>query len=209
MGLSMTFNELQKTWQEDASSSKLTIDSDLLLREVKRNKEQFESTIFWRDVREAGGSFVLAVFFLYQGVKLNLWSLYLPALACIFVGVFMVIDRVIQKKKLPKPSDPLAGCIKISLAQVKHQIWLLRNVLWWYLLPFTIGISLFWGHVGWKVRSGNPIGLIFIGGCFVSLIILYTGVYYLNQYGVRKELIPRKQELESLLKNLSNDNKVT
>jgi hypothetical protein len=209
MGLSMTFNELQKTWQKDTSSSKLTIDSDLLLREVKRNKEHFESTIFWRDVREAGGSFVLAVFFLYQGMKFNLWSLYLPALACIFVGVFMVIDRVIQKKKPPKPSDSLAGCIKISLAQVEHQIWLLRNVLWWYLLPFAIGIALFWGHVGWRVRNDSGAGLIFIGGCFVGLIILYTGVYYLNQYAVRKGLMPRKQELESLLKNLSNDNKVT
>jgi hypothetical protein len=205
----MTFNELQKTWQKDAGISKLTIDPDLLLQEIKRNKEHFESTVFWRDVREVGVSFVLAVFFLYQGAKLNLWSLYLPALACIFVGVFMIVDRVIQRGKLPKPSDSLAGCIKISLAHVEHQIWLLRNVFWWYLLPFAIGISLFWGHGGWKARSGNPIGLIFIGGCFVGLIILCTGVYYLNQYAVRKELVPRKQELESLLKNLSNDNKVT
>ncbi len=205
----MTFNELQKTWQKDTSSSKLTIDSDMLLREVKRNKEHFESTIFWRDVREAGGSFVLAVFLLYQGMKSNLWSLYLPALACIFVGVFMVIDRVIQKKKPPKPSDSLAGCIKISLAQVEHQIWLLRNVLWWYLLPFAIGISLFWGHIGWQVRNNNRTGLIFIGGCFVGLIILYTGIYYLNQYAVRKELVPRKRELESLLNNLTDDSRIT
>ncbi len=205
----MTFNELQKTWRKDAGISKLTIDSDSLLREVKRNKEHFESTIFWRDVRETGGSFVVAVFFLYQGAKFNLWSLYIPALACVFVGVFMVIDRVIQKGRLPKPNDPLAGCIKISLAQVKHQIWLLKNIIWWYLLPFTVGISLFWGYEGWKARSNNPIGLIFIGGCFVGLIIIYTGVYCLNQYAVRKELLPRKQELESLLKMLTNDSKMT
>ena len=204
----MTFNELQKTWQKDTSISKLTIDSDLLLREVKRNKKHFESIIFWRDFREVGVSFILAVFFGYQGMKSNLWSLYLPALACIFIGVFMVIDRVIQKKKTPKPSDPLAGCIKISLAQVKHQIWLLRNVLWWYLLPFAIGITLFWGHIGWQVRNENRAGLIFIGGCFVGLIVLCTFVYYLNQYVVRKGLMPRRQELESLLDNLGSDNKV-
>ncbi len=205
----MTFNELQKTWQKDTSSSKLTIDSDLLLREVKRNKKHFESTIFWRDVREAGGSFVLAVFFLYQSMKLNLWSLYFPALACILVGVFMIVDRVIQKGKLPKSSDSLANCIKISLVQVEHQIWLLRNVLWWYLLPFAIGIALFWGHGGWRIRNDSRIGLIFIGGCFIGLIILCTGIYYLNQYAVRKELVPRKQELESLLNSLTNDGRTT
>jgi hypothetical protein len=201
----MTFNELQKTWQKNTSCSKLTIDPDLLLREVKRNKKHFESTIFWRDVREVGVSFVLAVFFLYQGAKLNLWSLFLPALACIFVGVFMVVDRVIQKKKPPKPGDSLAGYIKISLAQVEHQIWLLRNVLWWYLLPFAIGVALFWGHVGWQVRNNSRVGLIFIGGCFVGLIIISAGVYYLNQYAVRKELVPRKQELESLLNSLADN----
>lgn len=204
----MTFNELQKTWQKDTARSKLTIDSDTLLVEVRRNKKCFESAVFWRDVREVGVSFVVAVFLLYQSVKLNLWSLYLPVLACIFVGFFMVIDRVVQKKKLPKLSDPLAGCIKISLIQVEHQIWLLKNIFWWYLLPFIIGISLFWGHGGWKARS-NPTALIFIGGCFVGLIVIFTGVYYLNQYAVRKELLPRKQELESLLNNLTNDSKIT
>jgi len=204
----MTFNELQKNyWQKDAAAAKLAIDSDMLIREVRRNKEAFESSIFWRDFREAGGSLVIAVFFLYQGMKFNLWSLYLPALAGIFVGVFMIVDRVIQKKKLPKPSDSLAGCIRISLAQVEHQIWLLRNVLWWYLLPFAIGIALFWGHIAWQVRNDSGTGLMFIGGCFVGLIFLYTGIYYLNQYAVRKGLIPRKEELEAMLKSITNDNK--
>jgi hypothetical protein len=209
MGLSMTFNELQKTWQEDTGNQKLTVDSNLLLREVKRNKKHFESTIFRRDVREVGVSFILAIFFLYLGMKSNLWSLYILALACIFVAVFMVIDRVIQKKKLPKPSDSLADCIKISLTQIEHQIWLLRNVFWSYLLPFAVGISLFWGHVAWKIRNDSLTGLIFIGGCFVGLIILYADIYYLNQCAVRKELMPRKQDLESLLNSLTNNCKVT
>jgi hypothetical protein len=204
----MTFNELQKTWQKDAGISKLTVDSNVLLREVKRNKEQFASTVFWRDVREVGGCFVIAIFLLYIGMKSNVWSLYLPALAGIFAGVFMVIDRVIQKKKLPRPSDSLTGCIKISLAQVEHQIWLLRNIFWWYLLPFAIGISLFWGHVGWRIRNDSGAGLIFIGGCFVGLVILYADIYYLNQCAVRKGLMPRKQELELLLKMLTNDSKM-
>ncbi len=71
-------------------------------------------------------------------------------------------------------------------------------------LPFAIGIALFWGHVGWRVRNDNGSGLIFIGGCFIGLIIVYTGIYYLNQYVVRKGLMPRKQELESLLNSLVN-----
>ena len=108
---------------------------------------------------------------------------------------------------MPKHSDPLAHCIKVSLAQVEHQIWLLRNVLWWYLLPFTVGIALFWSHVAWQARD-NVAGLKFIGLCFAGLFVLYTGIYYLNQYAVRKGLIPRRRELESLLKNLTNNDKI-
>lgn len=201
----MNFDELQKKWQSQQGGFKLRIGADVLLKEVQRNKENFESSIFWRDVREAGVALVMAVFFLYQGIKGNSWSLCLPGLACIFVGVFMIADRIIQKKKQPKPGDSLTGCIEISSAQVEHQIWLLKNVLWWYLLPFAIGIALFWGHVAWQVRNDPGTGLLFIGECFVGLSVLYTGIYYLNQWAVRKYLIPRKQELEKLLASLENN----
>jgi len=201
----MNFDELQKKWQSQQGGFKLHIDADVLLKEVQRNKESFESSTFWRDVREAGGSLVLAPVFSYFAIKSNSWSLHFPALACIFVAAFMVIDRIIQKRKLPKPSDTLTGCIEISLVQVEHQIWLLKNVLWWYLLPFAIGISVFWGDAAWQVRNDTGTGLRFIGECFAGLIILYTGIYYLNQRAVRKYLIPRKQELEELLASLENN----
>ena len=179
----MNFDELQKKWQSQQGGFKLRIDADVLLKEVQRNKESFESSIFWRDVREAGGSLVMAVFFLYQGIKGNSWSLCLPGLACIFVGVFMIADRIIQKKKQPKPGDSLTDCIEISLAQVQHQIWLLKNVLWWYLLPFGIGIAVFGGDVAWQVRNDSGTGLRFIGwgrvGCSGSKVahVFFVGCF--------------------------------
>ena len=200
----MNFDELQKQWQSQSGGFKLRINADILLKEVQRNKENFESSIFWRDVREAGGSIVMAPVISYLALRYNLPMLHFLALACIFVAAFIIIDRIIQKKKFPRPNESLAGCVAISLAQMQHQIWLIKNVFWWYLLPFVIGISLFWGDVAWQMH--NWAGLTFIGGCFVGLFILYTGVYYLNQYAVRKVLIPRKQELEELLKSIKDNN---
>jgi len=202
----MNFDELQKKWQSQPSGFKLRIDADAFLKEVQRNKESFESSIFWRDVREAGGSLVLSVFFFHQSIKLSSWSLSLPGAACVFVGVFMIVDRLIQKKKYPKANDSLVNCIEISSAQVQHQIWLLKNVFWWYLLPFALGIAIFWVDVAWRVRNAPGTGVRSIAGWFVGLIVLYTGIYYLNQWTVRKYLIPRKQELEQLRNSLQNDN---
>jgi hypothetical protein len=205
----MTFDELQKNyWQKDAAGSKLTIDSDLLLREVKRNKESFESTIFWRDVREAVAGLGVSAFFLYFWIRHGVWELLLLALLVTGVIVFLLGGRIIQRRKKPKMAETLSCCVWSSLTQVNHQIWLLKNVFWWYLLPPAIGIAIFVGRVAWAARSDRRV-LIFLFTYSVFCLFLYVGIYLLNQYAVRKELVPRKQELESLLKNLSNDNKVT
>jgi len=206
----MTFDELQKTWQSQESSFSLSIDSDMLLREIKRNKKHFESAIFWRDVREVGVCFLLVIFFFYYGLKGNVWELLLLALLVAWVGVFMIVDRIVQKRKRPKFTESLIGCIKSSLAQVVHQIWLLKNVLWWYLLPPGIGLGIFIGSAALSIIrdfSGkySKIGLLFIFGYAVFCILLYWGIYHLNQWAVRKKLNPRKAELEQLLDSLEKD----
>jgi len=202
----MTFDELQETWQSQQSSFKIKIDSDHLLKEIQRNKKDFEYTVLWRDLREIVAGFAVAIFFLYHGLKSDIWPLLLLAFLWAGVVVFLIADRVIQKKKKPRFGDSLVDCIQSSLANVKHQVWLLRNVLWWYLLPPGIGIVIFTGSVVLKIiqKKGLVHTLLFpfayLGGCF----LLFLGIYYLNQWAVRKYLTPREEELEHLLQGLEN-----
>jgi hypothetical protein len=125
------------------------------------------------------------------------------------VVLFFIFDRAVQRKKHPSRDKSLTTCIEDSLTQVNHQIWLLKNVLWWYLLPPGIGIIICFGFFAWQLHvAGKPVLIGLLGrSSFVGLVFL--GVYLLNQRAVRKDLMPRKQELESLLKTLSDDNKVT
>lgn len=201
----MTFDELQNKWQSQRENFKLSIDSDVLLKQVKRNKRNFESTIFWRDIREVGVAFLMIIFFLYVGIKNNLWPMWLLAIVSLWVGVFMVVDRLIQKKRQPKFSENLKGCIKNSLWQINHQIWLLKSVLWWYLAPPGIGCLIWFGYCGISIIISNHLHigwLLFILGGIVGMIFLYWGIYCLNQRAVRKELVPRKDELEDLLNSM-------
>ncbi len=208
----MTFNELQKNyWQRDAAASKLTIDSDMLIREVKRSKEAFESTIFWRDFREVAVSIVMVGVFLYGAFKSrdNIWiagSLAVVAISMLFVAAFFIVDRRLQKKKDPRHTDPLLACIESSLTQINHQIWLLKNVFWWYLLPPGAGIFLFFFVVAWNLFKVLPAGSVLpiFGAVLLFVALIFWGVYWLNQYAVRKGLIPRKEELEAMLKNFAN-----
>ena len=199
----MNFEDIQKNWQQQSERESIMINTAVLLKEVRRNKQSFDATIFWRDIREAGGSFLMMFVLIYLAIKDEYMLLLAPALACLFVAVFMVIDRTRLKKKHPynKKNTSLAECVRISLIYVNHQIWLLKNVVWWYLLPFAIGVSIPFLEGAWHLRNSDTL-MSFLIKTFGFLIVLYVGIYYLNQFAVSKALKPRKDELEALLKSI-------
>ena len=102
----------------------------------------------------------------------------------------------------PSGNDSLKACIETSLNQVNHQIWLLKNGFWWYRLPFAaaLGISIFFST--WRAYGSGSSAVL--GGMIFSLFValLYWGIYWMNQFAVRKDLDPRRQELETLLASL-------
>ena len=199
----MNFEDFQKAWQAQNAGATVTINADALLKEVQRNRRNFGATIFWRDVREVAACLFMTVFFLSCGIRQRDWSLDFLALCCLAVGVFFVADRVIQHRKRPMKHDSLQDCLAESLREVRHQIWLLKNIFWWYLLPILVGIGAVVGSKLWQQRHQVLTSLL--GAAVIYLLVyglVYAGVYWLNQYAVRKHLEPRRQELEALLASL-------
>lgn len=198
----MNFEDFQNSWQNQNAGTNISINTDLLLQEIRRNQQQFRATIFWRDAREVGAAILLIPVFIWMGWRLHDWTDYLIAAACLFVSAFFVIDRWYQKKKLPALHDSLSGCIESSLAEVRHQIWLLKNVLWWYLLPIaaTVLFSTFWS----ELRSVKTLAERAVDLSISTAVVLLInwGLYWLNQFAVRKSLEPRRRELESLRASL-------
>jgi hypothetical protein len=192
----MEFDDLQRAWQSQTPPPFVTIDARLLLKEVRRNQQQFRATIFWRDVREVGVAVLLVLYFSWRHHN---WTDYLSALACAGVGAFMVIDRMRQRQTSPAFNDPLKNCLEASLAQVNHQIWLLRNVLWWYLLPLTIASAISMTNTSLHARHFDVAGAI---TSVVVAVLIFWGVYRLNQLAVRKSLEPRREELHALIASL-------
>jgi len=193
----MKFEDWQKAWQSQNAGASVTINADVLLQEVRRNQQHFLATIFWRDVREVGVAYLLAVFFIAYGGRRD-WTHLLVGLACFGVGTFILADRLRQRRRQPAPNDSLRVCVEDSLHQVKHQIWLLRNVFWWYLLPIGAPLAASTVAAIWHNRHvANELA----GRCFYGLfcVLLFWGIYWLNQFAVRKTLAPRQRELEALL----------
>jgi hypothetical protein len=198
----MNFETLQKAWQSQDPATKVTINADVLLKEVRRNQHHFWMTIFWRDAREVGVAAVLTWLFLHWAICDRQWSFYLLSFACFGVGTFLLVDRWRQHGKRPVTNDALRSCLEASLLQVNHQIWLLKNILWWYLLPLAAAIGVSTGATIWQSRQAGFSVMIGWGVFALAGVLIYWGIYWLNQFAVRKNLEPRRQELETLLTSL-------
>jgi hypothetical protein len=202
-------DKFQQAWQAAASSTRVTIATDLLRTEVERNQHAFQSVINARDFVEIFVSLAMVPVFLVMGYFMALpWTWYLTIPSMLFVAAFMYFFRARHQQPPSQPGEPLLRCVERSLIEVDDQIWLLRNVFWWYLLPPSLSISAFFLHTSWKFAvttdqwlAGAAFGALLLGFLFV----VYYWVYWVNQRAVKNQLEPRRQELLTLLASLGDE----
>jgi hypothetical protein len=201
--------------QADQGHARLSGDAEFLLNEVQRNEQSLNAMTFWRDFREIGIALLLVPAWLYLGIMFQPawsppWTWYLTVPVLVWIAGFMLVYRMRHKQKPNKPDELLLHCVERSVTEVEDQIWLLRNIFWWYLLPPGISIMAFFVHLNWTWRDRLVARLLSkdwldvldaLGHAvpFVAVIAVYYFIYWLNQYAVRTQLEPRRQELLTLL----------
>ena len=78
-------------------------------------------------MREVGVATIMVAFFTYLGCRCTCGAFFPVAAACLFVGLFLLGDRVCMKWNSPTPGDTLVAWTESSLASVEHRIWLLTE----------------------------------------------------------------------------------
>ena len=203
----MSLDKYQQAWKSEAAQDHVTFDADSLATEVQQSHGTFRSMIFWRDVREVGTSLLMIPLWFVLGYLIPVpWTWWLTVPVLLWIAGFMLWNRKRHPQHLSEPGGSLLFCAKESLAQVEHQIWLLRNVFWWYLLPPSISIMTFFIHVAWTTSDGWLDFISFAGFLGMFLFIVYGLTYRMNQRAVRDQLEPRRQQLQRLISNLEDDN---
>ena len=188
------------------SQPRLTADAAPILEKIRRDQKNLTATLFWRDVREVGTSLLLFPVWLFMGITLRLpWTWYLTVPALMWIAGYLLVDRMRHKRRPPELDESLRHCVECSLAEVEHQIKLLRGVLWWYLMPIAIAMMAFFVHVAWEGRAGGwwmAIALAMVVAIGTSVLGF---AYWLNQYAVRSNLVPQREELQMLLSSLKDE----
>jgi hypothetical protein len=201
----MNPEELKQAWQTQSSQTKLTIDPQLLLQEVRRNQKSFAACIDRRDMIEVGVGLVMLPVWFYMGWAASLpwtWYLFVPGL--LWIIAFFPLDRM-RHYRSPQPDESLTERVEHSLADVEHQIWLLRNIFWWYQLPVILPGFAFFAHVGWLSRHTGWAGAFAMTFVVAVFALIIAFVYWVNQRAVRVTLEPRRLELEALRASLKDE----
>lgn len=192
---------------DDFIPNRPTIDEERLMKELRRKQEDFAAIIVSRDAREVGTGLLLLPFWFFVGFKLAMpWTWYLMVPVLVWIAGAMLGDLVRHRRRPPEPGEPLRQSVERFKAEVERQIWLLRRIFWWYLLPPALAILAFFGQIGWQTRSEGWLTALVVVGLFAVVLMVFAGVYRLNQDAVRSDLLPRRRELEALLVSLRDEN---
>lgn len=202
----MSFEEFKDAWQAQQTGHPASIDPNLLLAEVRHNQRKFQATIVWRDVREIGVALVMIPIWLGMGITMKLpWTWYLCIPALIWVAGFLYVDRRRHKRPSAPGGESIREYVEACTADVEHQIWLIRNVLWWYLLPIAIPVMAFVAEVSWRTREGGWISLLAFAVATMICLIVFGAIYWINQSAIRTYLEPLREELGTLRKSLEDE----
>ncbi len=204
----MEFKDLQQLWMNHP-----VVETDRLgWDEVSKRGRTLNRRVVVRDVTEAGLALGMACLFLWVAtVSPVAWPWVGAGLLVLGVGAIFVRERMRGAARTFTVHDVRAG-LEFAIAEVEHQMQLLRSATTWYLAPMAAVVILVLvgtvlgvrTEVGPEVWARGRTSLYLAIGAIVPLIAAMFGVvWWLNQRTVTRQLVPHRNHLVQALQDLT------
>lgn len=189
----MNDDELKKLWQgqplrEPAPSAAQLISA------MRNRTTLLRRCLDARDLRElVACAFVIIIFGCFYFTAYREPMSRVGVLIIIGSAVF-IAAKIVHARRATPPAPPGATVVeslRAELNAVRAQSRLLGSVLWWYILPLFIGMTV----ATWGLRI-DPYAKTFTTVFFIAV---GAWIYRLNQQAVSKQLLPLEAQLQSLL----------
>lgn len=191
----MNDDELKKLWQQQPLREPAPSAADLISA-TQSKTSLLRRSLNARDLRELlACAFVIVIFgYFYFTVyrepvsRFGVW---------VIIGSMIVIAwKIVHTRRTTPPAPPGATVVEFLRAElnsVRTQSRLLGSVLWWYILPLSIGLTV--------ATWGLPIDVF--SKIFATLVFIAIGafIFWLNQRARANRLLPLEAQLESLLRS--------
>lgn len=180
----MNINELKDAFHQlETEADDTSLDLDAVREQVVKSRRQLN----FRDLRESIACVVVIVLFapaiFTRLPAMTRIGACVICLAAVVIGVSLYLGN---RRYRTRPELSVDDYLGAEIAHLDYQIWLLRNVSWWYLAPLAIGFLVFvWGM--------NPVATAL--KMSVGYFLLDRGINWLNQRAVNGDLVPQRDEL--------------
>src|SRR5438552_15254862 len=185
---------LKCLWQEQKPSGDPTLTADEQIAAMRKKMAQMHQglnkTDFWGSALYA----LVTVPFIIYVFTTPYFVTRIGYLIIIGGMLFASWKSIRRRRSIPQPiaDAPVMEWLKYDLAKVRQHAEDSRTLLWWYLLPFLIGMNV--------STWGMKVDLLTVKIPMTLLVALIAGVtYWLNQRVWRNQWLPTQQELEALL----------
>lgn len=182
--------ELKQAWKKlEIDKEKINFQSPNLKMNMEQEIIKFEQRVNARDRREIITASILVILFTIIAI-MNEGSMRIGAILLIFYFVWVIF--YLTKAKNQKPTFSISKSIKNQLIEYKSYVVvqrnLVKNVLYWYILPIFPGVIF---------CNLNMESRVLLVGTVIFNILLLTYVFRLNQRAA-------KENYDGILKNLDD-----
>ena len=198
----MIEDELTKIWQSSPNQERVKFEKSRLMIEVQSSLDHFHRFVKYRDLMDTIPALMIVPAFAY-GTYLVPFTLSKIASGLIALwGVYLILR--LRKAKKNKPEAMTASYLEYLQKNrrfLMDQKELMDTILYWAVIPLMTLVSLFF--IGaFMGRPGPPVKrAIALGGN----IILGIAVYIVNKSAVKKQIIPRLQKVDDLIKVMEKE----
>jgi len=179
-------DELELLWQTQPVET--DVQGDQMRQIILRKTEKLNRTVRWRNIREVLASAAAGMVFAYLTWKQanGIARLGSALITGTMAWIIYYFWRYGSGPADPNPDQSAAAFQSALVSKIDHQIRLLRNVKFWYLLPMYVGLLVFSaGGIRDHAVTGTLSWRDAIGPLLYTLFFAF--VWWLNEvYAVKK-----------------------
>jgi Flp pilus assembly protein TadB len=194
----MELNELKHTWENQHNDLNDYTRSELVT--IVNNKlSTIEQQIKSRDRREIIACVIMIIFFSFVFFTANSVWHQAGSMVIILSAFFIWFKlKTAQRQALDQERSAnrsLREHLKFELQMLREQKKLLKDVVWWYILPLCIGLILF------AISFGLLARIIYIA----VVVLVGLALWKINRRAAKREFDPILKEIKEALRSLDED----
>lgn len=208
----MEEHELKDIWAKSSGVTHIKFNASQLINELTKTMDRIDRKIKSRDTREIGVSIFGILLFGYMAYEI---PFPLTKFACVLTQLWFmyVIYRLRATRRNEKPdlSLPFKEQLNQRKAYLMQQEYLLRSVLYWYILPPFICNVLFFAGIGDTtpydsfILNQLPESTSSKIGILIFTSIFYAYIVWMNRRAAKENFLPVIKDIEKLQGQLSRE----